>query len=171
MRAKTYTSEDDISFNKEMTKPRLNRHIKEQSYFFTESQRLKIRRILTKKLSKLTGKSFSCDSGGYHHHLFFQLKDFTWLGFHNATGDITLSKPYKTSRGLYNAFWHTDNTKVFNLYKDSKTKPSNMNFERTNDGGLLVSTIHNGQREKVKYFGYTKKEAEVKFKQHLKSLK
>lgn len=46
-----------------------------------------------------------------------------------------------------------------------------MNIEKTSDGCLLLSTIHKGQREKVKYCGYTKKEATTKFKQHLKSLK
>lgn len=46
-----------------------------------------------------------------------------------------------------------------------------MNIEKTPDGCLLLSTIHNGHREKVKYCGYTQKEATAKFKQHLKSLK
>jgi len=46
-----------------------------------------------------------------------------------------------------------------------------MNIEKTNDGCLLLSTIHKGQREKVKYCGYSEKEAKAKFKQHLKALK
>jgi len=73
---------------------------------FNEKQSKNVISILRNIYPKLSGKFFSCGSGGGHTHMFFQFKNFRWVGFHSVTGDITISSPYKTGGTLYRAFWY-----------------------------------------------------------------
>ena len=88
---------------------------------FDEDEKKKVYRTLNKYIDQLNGVTSSFQSGGNHCHTFFQLKDFTWLGFHNANvDDATLSQPFKTSKSLYTAFWDDDGARVFGTLKPKK---------------------------------------------------
>jgi hypothetical protein len=88
---------------------------------FNEDEKKKVYKTLNKYTDQLNGITSSFQSGGNHCHTFFQLKDFTWIGFHNANvDDATLSKPFKTSKSLYTAFWDNEGVKVFGSLKPEK---------------------------------------------------
>jgi hypothetical protein len=88
---------------------------------FDEDEKKKVYKVLNKYADELNGITSSMGSGGNFFHTFFQLKDFTWLGFHNVNpNDVTLSKPFKTSKSLYTAFWDDDGVKVLGNLKPTK---------------------------------------------------
>lgn len=103
-----------------MDKKLISRLVDIESLGFSKKQSTNCKKTLAKFSDELTGKAFSCGSGGGFFHMFFQLEDKTWLGFHNADGGITLSKPFKTSKSLYTAFWNDEGKKVFIPYKPKK---------------------------------------------------
>lgn len=98
-----------------ITRENISEIIEKLNYGFGNDHLTKIKKVLLPILNRLTGKTFETGSGGGYAHMFFQLEDFTWIGFHNADGldsEITLSQPFKTSRSLETAFGR-DEEKVF----------------------------------------------------------
>lgn len=79
---------------------------------FNSDHIAKIKRVLRKIAERLTGKTMSTFSGGGYDHIFFQLEDLHWIGFHNSIGvDGTPSistKPFKTAKSLETAFFDGD---------------------------------------------------------------
>ena len=68
-----------------------------------------------KKSGHATEHYSFCESGGGFTHFYFQLKSERWVWFHNITGDITISEPFKTSELVYNAFWEDSGVNVNSL--------------------------------------------------------
>jgi hypothetical protein len=83
---------------------------------FNSDHIAKIKRVLRKIAERLTGKTMSTFSGGGCDHIFFQLEDLHWIGFHNSGGvDSTPSistKPFKTAKSLETAFFEGDGDKA-----------------------------------------------------------
>lgn len=107
---------------KKITKDNIGEVLDQEGMGFNKEQLSKIKRLLNKVADNLSGKFCSNSSGGGFFHMFFQLKDFTWIGYHNSSGEFTISKPFKTEKSLYNAFWDDDGEKVCMPYKPEKIK-------------------------------------------------
>jgi hypothetical protein len=82
----------------------------EESYGFSKIQIKNIKFIIKKIINLLSGQIESLSSGGGNAHIFVQLKDNTWIGFHNEFGDITISSPFQTFKKLTDA-WNSDDWK------------------------------------------------------------
>jgi len=106
---------------KKITKDNINEVVEQEGFGFDKEQLSKLKRFLKARNFNFSGKFCSNGSGGNFYHMFFQLKDFTWIGYHNGSGDFTMSKPFKTAKSLYNAFWE-DEDNVCIPYRKEKIK-------------------------------------------------
>jgi len=90
-----------------LTKDNIAKVVEQEGDKFKSEDLKIIKRTLKKDFNKLSGKFLTLDSGGYFFHMFFQLKDFNWIGFHSSDiNNITItSKPYKTNKSFENAFF------------------------------------------------------------------
>ena len=98
-----------------LTDENIDQVLLEHGSGFSEEQIKNIHSILKSVMSVLSGLHGSNNSGGGFSHMFFQRKDGTWLGFHNDSGDVTVSKKFKTFLHLYKAFWE-DSDSVTGTY-------------------------------------------------------
>ena len=97
---------------------------------FEKDHLIKIEKVLKKEFDNLSGKFYSTYSGGGFEHMFFQLKDLRWIGFHNSNvnitgvnGGVTVSKkPYKTQRSHESHFFSDDESNNENYFHDKVTK-------------------------------------------------
>lgn len=97
-----------------------------------------MKKLLRKIATKLTGKTMSTSSGGNFCHIFFQLDDFNWVGFHNGDGSdfhpsIT-TKTFKTAKSLETGFFNDNNeTNVvygMDLFPDKITNAEFLNAKK-----------------------------------------
>ena len=87
---------------------------------FKKDHLIKIGKILKKEFNNLSGKYYSTFSGGGCEHMFFQLKDLRWIGFHNSIGidgGVSVSKkPFKTSKSHERDFFENDESNNEDYY-------------------------------------------------------
>ena len=105
----------------------------EESYGFSKIQIKNIKFIIKKIINLLSGKIESLSSGGGNAHIFVQLKDNTWIGFHNEFGDITISSPFQTFKKLTDA-WNSDDW-------EKVTGRSLKNYKSKETFGSLVQIV------------------------------
>jgi len=69
-----------------------NFNLDEHTYGFSSEQCANLARILLddKMKDELTGKIKSHNSGGHFYHIFVEMTDGLWIGFHSVTDSITL---------------------------------------------------------------------------------
>lgn len=90
----------------------------EHLFYFTVLQKKNIKAIVKTLNAKgvLTGLIDSLGSGGNHYHIAFQRKDNSWIMFHSATDDVTISDAsFPDFDSVYAAFWE-DSERVTNKY-------------------------------------------------------
>ena len=132
--------------DKEITYNNYEKVIEEINYEFSRIQTKNIKLIVGKIINELSGKYDGFSSGGGISHIFLQLKDNTWIGFHNEFGDITISSPFPTLNKLINAWNSDDWEKVTgNSLKNYK---SNQTFYSID---IIVSDIKNKSFSSAKY--------------------
>ena len=102
---------------------------------FKKDHLIKIEKLLKRELNNLSGKYYTTQSGGGCEHMFFQLKDLKWIGFHNSNDNITgvnggvsvSKKPYKTQRSHERAFFEDDDSNNENYFHDKVTNKEYLN--------------------------------------------
>lgn len=99
---------------------------------FSKKQLKNINLICAGIKSETTGVWDHYHSGGGFYHIFVQLKDKTWVGFHAGTGDITLSDPFDTFDQLMDSWAEDDGMTVTGKYPE--------NFK--NDGDGIFSPVN-----------------------------
>lgn len=118
-----------------MTEKRIQKLVEQNNFGFDNTQTLNMRFILTLIANELSGRGTWFGSGGNFFHAFFQLKDKSWVGFHSATGFITISKPnYSRINKLHDDFWSDQDDETFNVV--GKT-PKSVNRKEYNGYGVL----------------------------------
>jgi hypothetical protein len=113
---------------------------------FSKTETNKIKKILKQVLENLSGKFGLAYTGGGCSHLFFQMNDQNWIGFHSATNDITISEKFKNFNELEkNENWDKVTNKFLWQGSDLSVKLSlivsdikNKNFAEYCDNGILV---------------------------------
>lgn len=128
-----------------MTKKELKELVIAETFGMSDEQLSIITRILSKEINNLTGEVFATSSGGGCCHVFFQLKDFNWIGFHNTYSvekPTITSKPFKTSKSLENAFFEQDDD-IVTSEEFFKARVSKKEYEKA----LKVVKLYEAQRK------------------------
>lgn len=107
--------------------------IEEHSHGFSPTQTKNIEKIVDAVSSEMTGEIDSLGSGGGFYHIFIQLKDKRWIGFHAVSGDITLSEPFKTIDELYDAWNEDDGMNVTGMAPENFKSYGDGDFSPTKD--------------------------------------
>lgn len=113
---------------------------------FRNGQQKYIKKIIKGISEQLTGEFVNFGSGGNHWHIFFQLKNDKWMGFHSGGDIITFSRPAKTKKGfiyrLENSDWDGITTTQIDLM-DYLEETGNMGYledieEYMSGGGSII---------------------------------